>query len=400
MPVNVSAMKTAFVEQKGPDLVRVDALLKLCEQKNHWANRGPVYRLLQDRLNAYLDLPEGCSAVPVSNGGVALEVMARLHAKRKGAKLRWVASAYSFQNLGRGYFADVRFADCDAGGLLSLAALDALDPESYDGVIVTNPFGLYADLSAFGDFARRTGKALLVDNAAGFFKDIPDLPWQAFSLHHTKPFGMGEGGVALVPEEDEEALYALVNYGREITEEDRAHWFQNGKISDLSCAMLLDRLEQAGEWVPRNLAQRDRVIALAGDVGLRPLFQPETGIPMTSMPFLCPRPVSEAAADRTRFATFAKYYRPLADLPNVTAIYRHLLNIPCHGDMARLSDDQILADLFDMGAVSARPQSHRPVPSKPRCQSSALPVAADQNRPEEHKAYGGYRDVAKPLPRS
>ena len=92
-------MKVAFVEQKGPDLSRVGALLKLSDAKNHWANRGPVYRLLQDRLTSYLALPEGCIAVPMSNGGVALEAMARLHASRAGRKLRWVASAYSFQNL-------------------------------------------------------------------------------------------------------------------------------------------------------------------------------------------------------------------------------------------------------------------------------------------------------------
>lgn len=374
---SVSIMKVAFVEQKGPDLSRVESLLKSCDASNHWANRGPVYRLLQDRLTSYLTLPEGCCVVPLSNGGVALEVMARLHARRAGRKLRWVASAYSFQNLGRGYFADVHFVDCNAGGLLSLAALEALDPESYDGVIVTNPFGLYSDLSAYGAFARRTGKALLVDNAAGLFKDIPDLPWQAFSLHHTKPFGMGEGGVAVVPAEDEEALYGLVNYAAEVSGDDRAHWFQNGKISDISCAMILDRLVQAEDWVPRNLEQRARVIDLAEGLGLMSLSRPDTGIPMTSMPFLCPRPVAEAAVLRTRFATFAKYYRPLADLTNVTAIFRHLVNIPCHADMARLSDDQIRDDLIGMGAVSDRPRSHRPGSSEP------------QSRPSEPRAAAG-----------
>ena len=377
MQGSVSGMKIAFVEQKEPDLSRIDALLKLCRTKNHWANRGPVYRLLQDRLKSYLNLPKGSCAVPVSNGGVALEAMARLHAKRAGRKLRWVASAYSFQNLGRGYFNDVRFVDCDRGGLLNLTALEALDPGSYDGIIVTNPFGLYSDLSTFADFAKRADKALLTDNAAGFFAEIPDLPWQAFSLHHTKPFGMGEGGMAVVPEEDEEALYALVNYGPHVAEEDRAHWFQNGKISDISCAMIMDRLVQVEDWAPRNLEQRERVIALAGEVNLHPLYRPATGIPMTSMPFLYNRPITEEAVNATRFATFAKYYRPLAPLPNVTGIYRHLVNIPCHADMAALSDDQILADLFDLGVVSPRPRSRRPAPSR------------HQDRPSEPQAAAG-----------
>lgn len=348
-------MKTAFVEKKKPNLQRVEALLKLCAAKNHWANRGPIYRILQERFSSYLNLPRGSVPVPVSNGGVALEVMARLHAKRAGRKLRWVASAYSFQNLGRGYFSDVRFCDCDEGGLLDIRELEALDPASYDGIIVTNPFGLYSDLSAFEAFASCTGKALLVDNAAGMCRDIPDLEWQAFSLHHTKPFGMGEGGLALVPEDAEEELYALVNYGPDIADEDRAHWFQNGKLSDLSCALLLDRLEQADDWVPRNLAERERVIRVVEGAGLRLLHRPTTDIPMTSLPFLCDRPVMLDAIERTRNATFTKYYRPLAPLPRVTALYQHLVNIPCHADMQHLSDRQILTDLFVVGALDDLP---------------------------------------------
>lgn len=390
-------MKIAFVEQKAPDLSRVDALLKLCGSENHWANRGPVYRLLQQRLKSYLNLPSGCCAVPVSNGGVALEVMARLHAKHAGKKLRWVASAYSFQNLGRGYFNDATFVDCDAGGLLSLAALEALDPESYDGIIVTNPFGLYSDLSAIVDFAKRTGKALLADNAAGFFADIPDLPWQAFSLHHTKPFGMGEGGVAVVPQEEEEALYSLVDYGPNLAEEDRAHWFQNGKISDISCAMILDRLVQAEEWIPGNLEQRERVIELAAQMDLRPLYRPDTGIPMTSIPLLYSRPITQERVDSTRFAVFAKYYRPLADLPNVTHIYQHLVNVPCHADMAALSDDQILTDL---SIVTARPRLCQPASSNSQAQPSKRQASEGQVRREGERAYGGYRGVAVPLQRS
>jgi dTDP-4-amino-4,6-dideoxygalactose transaminase len=388
--------KIAFVEQKRPDLSRVDSLLKLCESRNHWANRGPVYRLLQDRLKAYMNLPKGCGVVPVANGGVALEVMARLHAKRKGAKLRWVASAYSFQNLGRGYFSDVHFVDCDAGGLLSLPALEALDPDSYDGVIVTNPFGLYSDLSAFSDFAKRTGKAVLTDNAAGFFQDIPDLPWQAFSLHHTKPFGMGEGGVAVVPEEDEEALYGLVNYAAKVADEDREHWFQNGKISDISCAMVLDRLEHAEDWVPRNLTQRARVIALASEMNLRPLYRPDTGIPMTSMPFLSDEPITEEAVNATRFATCTKYYLPLAPLPNVQAIYQHLVNIPCHADMAQLNDDQIISDL---AVLSAPLRSRSPGFSGSQFHSLECQAKAGPDPQEGGRSYDVYRDVGVPLQR-
>ena len=338
-------MKIAFVEKKKPDFGRIADLLARCEQQNRWANRGPMYQLYRKQLEGFLNLPAGCGVVPVANGGVALEAMARLHAKQAGRPLRWVASAYSFQNLGRGYFADVQFCDCDDGGLLDLKAVAELPADSYDGIIITNPFGLYCDFSAYAKFAEKTGKSLLLDNAAGLFSDIPQLKWQAFSLHHTKPYGMGEGGLALVPKDLEEELYALLNYGEDLADSDRTHWLQNGKISDLNCAFLIDRLEQSSEWCERSLHQRDRVIAISKGLGLTPLSKPETRIPMTSVPFLSEAPIPQSAIGLARHATFLKYYHPLAEFPRVNDIYGRLVNIPCHGDMGRLTDVEIKDDI-------------------------------------------------------
>lgn len=284
-------------------------------------------------------------AVPLANGGVALEAMARLHAFREGRPLRWVASAYSFQNLGRGYFSDTHFVDCDESGLISLDALCRLEVNSYDGIIVTNPFGLHLDFSRLAEFARSCGKALLIDNASGLHRETPDLPWQAFSMHHTKPYGVGEGGLALVPRSAAEDLYEIVNYGARISDELRPHWFENGKLSDISAAFLIDRLEQLPEWGPAGVAQRERIIGIAAGLGLKPLARPQTDIPLTSMPFVAKGPIRQARVDATRYATFAKYYRPLSELPVVTDIFTRLVNVPCHRDMAALSDAEIAADL-------------------------------------------------------
>lgn len=324
---------------------RVAELLESSAAMNGWANRGPVYRRLAETYEAHLSLPADQALVPVANGGVALEAMARLHAAKAGRKLRWVASAYSFQNLGRGYFSDVTFVDCDTEGLLDAAALAALDPSAWDGVVITNPFGLYTDFSSIAAVAHRLGKAVIVDNASGLHSVVAELPWQAFSLHHTKPYGMGEGGLALVPRTDAEALYNLVNYGPDIDAITRAHWFVNGKLSDISAAFLIDRLEQLPNWGAKSRDQRDRIIALAAQAGLTPLTAPASDIPLTSMPFLANTLVPQPAIDATRHVTLAKYYRPLADLPRVTGIYERLVNIPCHPDMDLLHDTQIVTDI-------------------------------------------------------
>ena len=346
---------------------RVSELLGISAEQNAWANRGPLYKMARQAFTQHLGLRDTHRLVPVSNGGVALELMARLHAARAGRKLRWVASAYSFQNLGRGYFSDVTFVDCDEHGKIDAVALAALDPDSFDGVIATNPFGLFRDVSAVGELMARQGKPLLIDNASGLHSVIADVSWQAFSLHHTKPHGMGEGGLALVPAEAEEELYALANYAPDLPERDREHWFENGKLSDISCAFVIDRLEQLPNWGPQGLEQRERVIDIAGSCGLMPLHRPETDIPMTSMPFVSDGPIALEAIDTTVSLTCTKYYRPLADLPRVTDIFQRLVNVPCHKDVAEVSDAQIRADIY-----LCLEQSAKPVKAPPRTFGVAL----------------------------
>lgn len=337
-------MKVAFVENKKPDLRRVAQLLERCHEQNSWANRGPLYRHMREAYAEYMTVPPGTELVPVANAGAALEAMARLLAKHAGRRLCWVGSPFSFWNLGRGYFADMRFVDCDDRGLLDLAQLGDVDPAAYDGFILTNPFGLYTDISAYTAFARRHGKSLIVDNASGVHTQIPDWHWQAFSLHQTKPHGVGEGGLALVHADLAEELYDLVNYGEGGHRSE--HWFQNAKLSDISCAFHIDRLERAKEWRPLYEEQRQRVCEIARAAGLRPLAEPESGIPMTSMPFVAPKPIAQEAIQATKHLTFAKYYKPLSAQPVVTRVYENIVNISCHADIAKVGDLDILQDIL------------------------------------------------------
>lgn len=324
-------------------MARVSELLQACASESQWANRGPLFHALRALCVDYVGLPETWDIVPMANGGMALEALAALQSCRAGRRLRWVASAYTFQNLGRGRFGDVLFLDCDDRGLLDMQALETLDPVSYDGIIVTNPFGLYQDFSDYTAFARRAGKRLLLDNASGFHTQLPDVPWQAISLHHTKPYGLGEGGLAILPKDQAARLVTLTSYDLDLRDTD--YWVGNCKISDVACAFLIDRIESVSQWGPPALEQRDRVAALASDMGLQPLHLPDRDIPMTSMPFLADHEVPYEQLALSRHMTLQKYYVPAAPQPNVTDIFNRVLNIPCHKDMAQLSDDAIREDI-------------------------------------------------------
>ncbi len=329
----------AFIENKVPDMTRVAALLESCRAINHWANRGPLYRRLAEAYTEYFGLGPDRAVTPCANGGVALEAIARLLAHKAGRKLRWVGSAFSFQNLGRGYFADMRFVDCDIHGLLDLDAVRILDREIYDGLVVVNPFGLTRDFSAYAIFARETGKELIIDNAAGIDETIPDWPWQSFSLHHTKPYGAGEGGLALTPADAAEELYGLLDYGE--APSDPAIWLNNGRISDIACAFQLDRLERRSDWAPLYHEQAARVFRIAREVGLAPLYPFGDAPPATSWPYLAPHPVPLERIKASRRLTFGKFYKPLADLPRIQEFYARIVNIPTHPNVDELTDGEL-----------------------------------------------------------
>lgn len=342
-------MSPNFIENKVPDIGRISSLLDQCRIVNRWANRGPLFDALAASFAEHVNLAPDRRFVPCANGGIALEAMARLHAIHAGRKLRWVASAFSFSNLGRGHFADVIFVDCDLRGLLDIDAIKAMPCDAFDGLILTNPHGLYADFSEFTQFARANGKALLIDNAAGMAREIPDWPWQSFSLHQTKPYGVGEGGLALVPAEQAEELYRLIAY--DFVPQPADAWLNNGKISDIACAFILDRLQRVDKWSSLYRDQAKRVLRIAKELGFQPLRAEESDTPATSIPMLFHSPVSSEDTKLAARLPLAKFYKPLRPLPTVTGIFSHLVNVATHSDIALLTDDEIKADLARIGRV-------------------------------------------------
>lgn len=345
---------TRFIEAKDPDETRVAELLGHARREGQWANGGPLFEVLAESYARYTSTAAGRAFLPCANGGVALEGLARLHdLKRFGTKpgkQRWVLSAFTFRNQGRGYFADSQVLDCDAHGMLCLEALAALDPSTYDGIVVTNIFGVWKDFDAYTAFAREHGKDLLIDNAAGMAPELPDWPYQAFSLHHTKPYGAGEGGLALVPAEERAALAELFGYG-DMEGIHPSHWVNNGKISEIACAYHLDRLERAPEWAPRYAMQAVRIQHLARRAGLQPLFDSHPVHAAMSLPFLVPGrlPVSGLADP---VLTFGKYYAPLVSLPQADALHARIVNVPCHPDVVRIPEEALLHALRGLAARS------------------------------------------------
>ena len=341
--LRATASEVAFVEEKSPDLARVKQLLDMPARQNHWTNRGPLYRALARAFHEYFGLDADRAVVPCANGGIALETLARFHDARTGKRLRWAVSAFSFRNLGRGYFSDATVVDCNAQGLLSLDDLAKLPLNTYDGIVLTNPFGLWSNFDCYRAFADRHNKALLVDNAAGVRSDILSVDYQSLSLHHTKPYGVGEGGLAVLPAAEADQFYELIDY-RNLAPEHTERWLNNGKLSDIACAFHLDRLERSPEWVPRYEMQAWRILHICERAGLQPLLPFEGSTVATSVPFLASNPIAISQFDNP-LLTLGKYYQPLISSPAACSIYERIVNVPSHPDVARIDTEDLVAML-------------------------------------------------------
>ena len=346
MSQTTSTTPVRYIEAKRPDPERINDLLSRSANDNHWANYGPVVRQLEQALAETAGVGQDRAVIACSSGTTALNTLAGLHAVRLGRPLRWAVSAFGFFSSVIGPFANSLLIDCDAQGMLDLDELASTPTDQYDGVCVTNIFGRHRDVSAYTGFCQQHNKPLILDNALGllgFDRSRPDMPGEMISLHHTKPWGFGEGGCLIVSKEDEPIARSLINFGVGY-EEQTASYACNGKLSDDAAAYLVDRIEQAPDWSSQNDQQRQRVLSLIGQAGL-PLTPLDPPAPAGSAQAIvtAEQPIPLARLDNPH-VVLRKYYRPpYQPWPKrATDLYNRILNIPCHAGLAEVPDHAIV----------------------------------------------------------
>ena len=358
---NVPLQKpVSFIENKPIQYGRINQFLALSRRQNHYANAGPVSRLLEACLERLLKLPAHRKVIMCSSCTAGLHIAAGIHAINADQSLKWVGSSFGFMSSNIGPLSDLDLIDCNSTGHLEPASLSSRPDSSYDGVLYTHSFSL--NLSAWQDvseYCEKHGKKLIIDNALGLL-DRPENQSQSghievVSCRHTKAWGYGEGGFMIVDANDEKLARSLVNCGVGID----SKFFQyagNSKISDLACAAILDRMERLPHWsfYYQNQAHRLRRLIQESIPQLKELpFAQERKSPVTNLQFLAPHPVSLAALNNEHFV-MRKYYRPLKSNPekgscephsNANTLFAHMINIPCHPFMRNVASHDILSVL-------------------------------------------------------
>lgn len=321
-----------FVERKHVDYARIQEILASSDVANHWSNYGPVSALLEEKIANCLGLGKDRSVIVTANGTLALFALVEMHNFMAGKPLKWVVCSFGFYCSHQGPLADAEIIDCTLKGVLDLNCL----PKQFDAIVVTNPFGVLDDLTPYVDYCRDHSKVLICDSASAFNSLTSHSVDEIISFHHTKPWGFGEGGCVVVDRKNEDMIRALVNFGKGFPGTGRMA--TNGKISDVSCAYILERLESLGKFSQEGIEQYNRVVKMGKKYGFDVLIdRPIHHVPHC-VPLLAKLPISNT---NNLHIKVHKYYEPIIATPNATALYDRILNFPCHRDMESLPDAKL-----------------------------------------------------------
>lgn len=227
--------------------------LKRIDECRWYSNFGPLETLLRTRLGEQAGL--GADQVGLfSTGTSALAVALRALA---GPSPGGVCLMPSWTHVGtpsaaRAAGLEPYFLDCDAQtwAIDPAAAMTRAERGDVRAVVPVAPFGSRIDYGAWDRFSRTTGAPVVIDAAAGFDQFVnfgKDVPFACtpvmVSLHATKVFGVGEGGMLLSADAGFiERAQQLGNFGiwgdRPIDDA-----FGNFKMNEYSAAVGLAGLE-------------------------------------------------------------------------------------------------------------------------------------------------------------
>ncbi|GHF19399.1 hypothetical protein GCM10017044_12520 [Kordiimonas sediminis] len=189
-----------------PDLPSPEAVIPYLYEMsdNRWyANFGPINGRFEEACKKLLTTDgQTCFVSSFSSATAAMEVVLVAKGLERGAKvlvpsLTFPATALAV--IRSGYEPVLSDIDPDSYQLtpeIAKACLAKSGGEDIAAVVPVAPYGIPVDIDAWEDFQVATGVPVLVDAAAAFPVQKPGrtIP-VVYSLHATKPFGIGEGGL-------------------------------------------------------------------------------------------------------------------------------------------------------------------------------------------------------------
>lgn len=351
-----------FIRPDVPPIAAWAPILQAAYEAKRFSNFGPLSR----RLEAFMAAAWGCpetSCVAAANGTVA--IAAPLIAA--GVTGRVLLPAFTFP----GTLSAIRMAGAEPF-LLDVSADDwrvsaetlarGLEATGSGSAVLLAPFGMRRDFRPHAEIIARRGGILVIDNASGLGvarQQLERLPhcFEAYSLHATKPFAVGEGGMIFGHHEWEERLRRSLNFGLAPGRpSDLEGWGVNGKLSEVHAAIGLAAAETFADRLTRRRALVGRYgQALTSFADVRACIDPDDGA-WQSFPFLLPTADAASrftAAAEARGMETRQYYVPalstcvevdrLGPCPVAEDLAKRMCCVPVYSDATAIESDELLA---------------------------------------------------------
>ena len=230
-------------------------------------------------------------------------------------------------------------------------------------VVHVRAFGFCRDLAAIEAVAARHGVPLIVDGAAALGGRLPSGVFagqqgdaEAFSMHVTKVFGIGEGGVVFASRRHAARLRQACNFG--LAQGDVVMRGLNAKLSDFHAAIGLALLDCIDGYIERRreVAERYRR-ALASCAWASPPAASIGAPPMQMYPLLVASAKQAQALVETslpRGVELRRYYRPALHQASAFAAYERghlevapdlasrMVCLPVYSDMTDAEIDVVI----------------------------------------------------------
>lgn len=206
---------------------------------NQFTNGGYAVNLLEQRAREMLKISDNKAVVATNNGTSALHAIIMTITKHLG-DLRLATQSFNFPSAIQGPAKNSKLLDIN-----SSLDIDLSDISDIDILIPTNCFGHLQNI----DKIQQSGKIVVYDNAAtpySFWKGLNSCNYgiaSFISLHHTKPIGFGEGGLAIIDSYYEDTLRSIIAFDKQ---EDGSftRFGNNYKMSEISAASILQWWDQ------------------------------------------------------------------------------------------------------------------------------------------------------------
>jgi len=268
---SIEAHKAHRIDCLVPDMPSPEELLPYLQRmhdKRQYTNNGPLLSQFEEQLKGLYSEYHPSNPISlclVSSATQGLEILLSSMKLKAPSQilvpsLTFPASATSILRSGhRPVISDI---DLNTWQLTPKIAYQMTQKHSIDAVMPVATFGTPLDSDAWDQFYLDTGIPVIFDAAGAFpFQSLPQYCAIVFSLHATKAFGIGEGGIILSTNRKQiEKCKSLTNFG-----------FQKGHIYDLGTNAKLSEyhaavgLAQINRW-PQMILKRKQINLLFDQV--------------------------------------------------------------------------------------------------------------------------------------